>query len=249
VGALRHDGRPADASTPAVLSLCAALFCDPARPSAALLDELDGLVSRLHDEADPARIVWIGRAAFFADRMDACREAHWRVVQDGPAGGAVASAIGAVINLCLPIGGARSIGRFLDLFGPRGLGVRLAGLCDAGEEGDFRRGLERAGLGRDLTRPDLESLGFHMCVADLEDELIRSLGAASVEQVLDSQGDLASFRILQRQPAQQGRRHEAQLRRFIGTRSGRKLRYARVLVEALDLTRVPRPLDRLLARV
>ena len=46
----------------------------------------------------------------------------------------------------VPIGGAQSIGRFLHRFGPHGLDVKLAGLCDAGEEGDFRRGLERAGL-------------------------------------------------------------------------------------------------------
>ena len=45
----------------------------------------------------------------------------------------------------------------------------------------------------------------------------------------------------------QGRTIEAQLRRFIGTRSGRKIAYARLLVDALELTRVPRPLDHLLA--
>ena len=47
----------------------------------------------------------------------------------------------------VPIGGAQSIGRFLSRFGPEGLDLKLAGLCDVGEEGDFRRGLERAGLG------------------------------------------------------------------------------------------------------
>ncbi len=78
----------------------------------------------------------------------------------------------------VPIGGAQAIGRFLDRFGPQGLDVRLAGLCDAGEERGFRRGLERAGLGSNLTRADMERLGFYVCVADLEDELIRSLGAA-----------------------------------------------------------------------
>ncbi len=81
----------------------------------------------------------------------------------------------------VPIGGAQSIGRFLKVFGPQGLNVRLAGLCDAGEEGDYRRGLERTGLGSDLTRVDMERLGFYVCVADLEDELIRALGAATVE--------------------------------------------------------------------
>ena len=47
----------------------------------------------------------------------------------------------------VPIGGATSIRGFIELFGPRRLGVRLAGLCDAGEERSFLRGLERAGLG------------------------------------------------------------------------------------------------------
>jgi hypothetical protein len=129
------------------------------------------------------------------------------------------------------------------------LDVRLAGLCDAGEEGDFRRGLERAGLGFDLSRADMEALGFYVCVADLEDELIRCLGGAAVEQVVEAQGELGSFRIFQQQPAWRGRSSQQQLRRFIGTHSGRKVRYARLLVDTLDLTSVPRPLDRVLAHI
>jgi hypothetical protein len=149
----------------------------------------------------------------------------------------------------VPMGGARNIRRFLELFGPRGLDVRLAGLCDAGEEGDFRRGLERAGLGSNLSRADMEALGFYVCVADLEDELLRCLGAAAVEQIVEAQGELGSFRTFQRQPAWQGRSSQAQLRRFIGTHSGRKIHYARLLVNALELTSVPRPLDRVLAHL
>jgi hypothetical protein len=149
----------------------------------------------------------------------------------------------------VPMGGATNIGHFLDLFGPRGLGVRLAGLCDQGEEADFRRGLARAGLGPGLTRADLERRGFYVCVADLEDEMIRSLGPAAVERLIEGQGELASFGIFGRQPAQRGRTPQQQMRRFMGTRSGRKIRYGRVLAGALDLTRVPRPLDRVLAQV
>jgi hypothetical protein len=149
----------------------------------------------------------------------------------------------------VPMGGSKNIGRFLDLFGPRGLDVGLAGLCDAAEEGDFRRGLERADLGSNLARADLERLGFYVCVEDLEDELIRSLGAAAVEHVIEAQGDLESFRTFQKQPAWQGRTDEEQLRRFLGTRGGRKVRSASLLVDALDPARVPRPLDRLLAHV
>jgi Overcoming lysogenization defect protein-like, TOPRIM domain len=149
----------------------------------------------------------------------------------------------------VPIGGAKNIGSFLDLFGPRGHDVKLAGLCDVGEANDFRRALERAGLGVDLDRAGMERLGFYVCVEDLEDELIRSLGTAAVERVVEAQGELRSFRTLQKQPAQQGLTTEAQLRRFMGTRGGRKIQYGALLVGALDLSDVPRPLDRLLAHV
>jgi hypothetical protein len=149
----------------------------------------------------------------------------------------------------VPMGGAQSIGRFLDRFGPRGLDVRLAGLCDAGEEREFRRALERAGFGADLGRAEMERLGFYVCVVDLEDELIRSLGVPSVEEVVEAQGELGAFRTLQKQPAWRGRPVEEQLRRFMGSGGRRKIRYARLLVEALELGRMPRPLDEVLARV
>ena len=149
----------------------------------------------------------------------------------------------------VPIGGAQSIARFLKQYGPHGLDVRLAGLCDAAEEGEFRRGLARAGLGSHATRDELERLGFYVCVADLEDELIRALGATAVEEVVEAQGELGSFRTLQKQAAWRGRPTDKQLRRFMGSGGRRKIRYARLLVETLDLTQVPRPLDLVLARV
>jgi hypothetical protein len=149
----------------------------------------------------------------------------------------------------VPMGGATNIGSFADLFGPRGLGTRLAGLCDEAEEQDFRRGLARAGLRPGPGRADLEQLGFYVCVADLEDEMIRSLGAAAVERIIAAEGDLTRFRTFCLQPAQRGRAPEQQLRRFMGTKSGRKVRYGRVLASALDLDRIPRPLERVLARV
>jgi Overcoming lysogenization defect protein-like, TOPRIM domain len=149
----------------------------------------------------------------------------------------------------IAMGGAKPIGTFLRQFGPQGRDVRLAGLCDAREERDFRRGLERAGLGSNLNRTNMERLGFFVCVADLEDELIRALGPAAVERIIDTQGELGSFRTFQRQPAQQGRTIEAQLHRFMGTRSGRKARYAALLIDVMDLSQVPKPLDRVLAHV
>jgi hypothetical protein len=156
------------------------------------------------------------------------------------------AAVGAYV---VPMLGITNIRAFVGVLGPRGAGVNLAGLYDAGEEDDVRRGLERAGLGADLRRTEMASLGFEVCVADLEDELIRAVGAATVEQILDAQGELGSFRTFQRQPPWRERTIAEQLRRFMGTRSGRKIRYARLLADAVDLARAPRPLDRVLAYI
>lgn len=140
------------------------------------------------------------------------------------------------------MGGATNIGSFVERFGPHGRGACLAGLCDAGEVNAFRRALEAGGLGANFDRAGMEVHGFYVCDVDLEDELIRAVGVDAVLHVVDAQGELGSFRTLQKQAAQQGRPVEAQLRRFMGSKSGRKMRYARLLVEALDLSFVPRPL-------
>jgi hypothetical protein len=155
------------------------------------------------------------------------------------------AASGVVITA---MGGATSIGHYLDLLGPAGQDIQLAGLCDAAEEGYFQRALQRAGMAAGRSREAMEAAGFYVCDADLEDELIRALGAARVEEIIDAQGDLRSFRTFQKQPAQQGRTPEAQLHRFMGTRSGRKSQYAWLLAAALTPAQVPRPLDRVLTR-
>jgi hypothetical protein len=142
----------------------------------------------------------------------------------------------------LPIGGATNIGKFVQALGPQGLDVRLAGLYDVGEERHIQRSLEQVRPGSTLTRADIEERGFFACHADLEDELIRALGTSSVERVLAAQDELASFRSFQRQPNQRGRDGDAQLRRFLGTRSGRKIRYGSLLTAALDLDLIPRAL-------
>ncbi|GAA1214344.1 hypothetical protein GCM10009665_00110 [Kitasatospora nipponensis] len=138
----------------------------------------------------------------------------------------------------IPMGGAMSVGRYADLLGPPGLGLRLAGLCDEGERRYYDRALERAGAPRQ---------GFFVCVTDLEDELVRALGVARVEEILRAEGDLPAWQTFVRQPAHQGRLPQRQLRRFLGTKKGRKIRYGHLLVEALDPGRVPAPLHDLLA--
>ncbi|WP_333736873.1 TOPRIM nucleotidyl transferase/hydrolase domain-containing protein [Streptomyces sp. IBSBF 2806] len=138
----------------------------------------------------------------------------------------------------MPMGGAMSVGRYAGLLGPAGLGLRLIGLCDAREKPFFDRGLDPSWT----PRPHV-----HVCTADLEDELIRALGAARVEQLVEAEDELRAWRTFVRQPAQHGRPREQQLRRFMSTKKGRKIRYGRVLAEALAPDRVPAPLDDLFA--
>ena len=154
--------------------------------------------------------------------------------------------LGAERVVVLPTGGAHAIARYLREFGPAGSGLRLAGLCDIGEETVVRRGLASAGIGSPGTRADMETLGFYVCVEDLEDELIRAVGTAQVEALIDSQGDLGSFRSLQRQPEWRSQPAGAQLRRFLGSGARRKLRYARLLAGAVDLDQLPHPLQAVL---
>jgi Overcoming lysogenization defect protein-like, TOPRIM domain len=124
------------------------------------------------------------------------------------------------------IGGAHALPRYLAAV-PN---ARLVGLCDAGEAREFTRVLEHV----------------YVCDTDLEDELIRAVGAERLVEIIEAQGELHSFRTLQKQPAQRARTIEQQLRVFLGNR---KIRYAELLVGALELANVPRPLDALLEAV
>jgi hypothetical protein len=152
----------------------------------------------------------------------------------------------------VPAGGAHGFARCLRRFGPErasGTSTRLAGLCDAGEAHIVQRGLAAAGLGAPGSRTGLARLGFFVCDEDLEDELIRAAGVGQVTEVFAAHGDLGAFRTIQRQPAWRGKDEAAQLRRFLGAGSQRKLRYARLLTEAISLDLIPAPLAALLAAV
>jgi len=125
----------------------------------------------------------------------------------------------------VPIGGAHAIRRFAAELPP---GTIVRGLCDENEARVFSRVLD----------------DVYVCVPDLEGELIRALGVDGVEAVLAAAGGLASFRMFQQQPAQREnpRPVEAQLHRWLRSSSTRFHRYLQLLVEALDLERVPQPL-------
>ncbi|MER6283013.1 TOPRIM nucleotidyl transferase/hydrolase domain-containing protein [Streptomyces sviceus] len=168
------------------------------------------------------------------------------VLLEGPSDVAAVDALAAsrgrdlaAEGLCvLAMGGAMSVGRYAGLLGPSGLGLRLTGLCDEREQPFYARGWERAGAAPD---------GYFVCAADLEDELIRALGVPRVKELVREEGDLRPLQTFLSQPAQQGRTAHQQLRRFLGTKKGRKIHYGRVLVEALAPDRVPAPLDDLFA--
>ncbi|HLR96802.1 MAG TPA: TOPRIM nucleotidyl transferase/hydrolase domain-containing protein [Jiangellaceae bacterium] len=148
--------------------------------------------------------------------------------------------------LVVPIGGATNIGHHLQVLTGAHPQLRVTGLCDADEERAYRRGLERAGLCVSATRERMKDLGFYVCDQDLEDELIRSLGARAVLEVFDQAGTLEKFHLYQRQPAHRRETLEEQLRGFV---TNEKRRYARLFIGALDLHRVPGPLAGLLAHI
>ena len=136
----------------------------------------------------------------------------------------------------VPMGGYGSLPHFLEQYRD----VRLAGLYDVGEERHFLRALGCNDRG------ELERVGFYACTLDLEDELTRAVGPDGMERVLADQDELRAFRTYQKQLAHRDRPLEEQLHGFMWNR---KQKYAVLLVEALDLERVPRPLDRVLGHV
>lgn len=130
----------------------------------------------------------------------------------------------------VPIGGAQAIRRAFAEHDDE----RVVGLCDAGEERWFRRILGDA---------------THVCVEDMEDELIRALGPAGVEEVIAAQGELETFRNFQNQLAWRGRPVELQLHRWLRSAHRRNKRYPPLLVAALEPERIPSPLVGVLEHV
>ena len=125
------------------------------------------------------------------------------------------------------MGGITNTRAFATRYGPRGLGLPLAGLYDAAEEPLLRRGLAAAGLEEALEPHGPERMGFYGCSTDLEDELIRALGTEGVEAVIDAAGEAQSLRLLAGMPAQRrldARGGAAALPRLAGRDARRAMR-------------------------
>jgi len=132
------------------------------------------------------------------------------------------------------MGGVTNVAHHVRRLADRSPAPVVLGLCDAGE----RRFLERAD-------PPLDAI--LVCDRDLEEELIRAVGPARVLAVLEELSDLERFRTFQGQPEWRDRPLGDQLRRFAGTRSGRKTVLAPALAARLGPGEVPAPLADLVA--
>jgi len=163
---------------------------------------------------------------------------------------AVATACGVTDSVhryqLVNMGGVTNIRRYLQGFRTASAPVRVIGMCDAGEARFFVRALQVNGDGLHH-EADLAARGFHVCRADLEDELIRALGPERVVGVLSRLGLRGRLTTFQRQPAWRDRPLPEQLHRFAGVASGRKTLLAGALAEGLAPDEVPAPLRRLVA--
>ena len=144
------------------------------------------------------------------------------------------------------MGGITNIARFIGDAVARE--VPFAGLYDADAEGHVTSALRRAGLVDANLAADLEAFGFFRCDPDLEAEMIAALGVGRVLDVVSGQGeDMRRFLKLRQMPEWRGRSTEDQLVRWFGSGGGRKVRYAKLLGDAMSAESVPAPLRRVLA--
>jgi DNA-binding CsgD family transcriptional regulator len=86
---------------PDYLSMLSKTFPDPVRNAAAALDEAEVLLSKVATEQDPTRILRIGMASVYIDRLADVRDPEWRVVLLGRQGGPVRRQMGCLMHLCL----------------------------------------------------------------------------------------------------------------------------------------------------
>lgn len=135
----------------------------------------------------------------------------------------LAARLGVTLTV-VSVGGSKGVRREVALHP----GERIVGLVDIGERRDFERVLDEV----------------FVCDLDLEDELVRAVGAPAVEGMLDALGHLARFRKAQLQPAQRLWTVERQLRRFM---DHDKAGYAAALAAIVPLDRIPPPLAGVIA--
>ncbi|MCO8275555.1 AAA family ATPase [Actinoplanes sp. TRM 88003] len=86
---------------PDILAVMSRTFPDPVRTGTAALPDLEALIATLPDETDPTRVMRIGTASAYVDRLGENREHSWRLVRQGREGGPPRRQLGALMHLCL----------------------------------------------------------------------------------------------------------------------------------------------------
>lgn len=136
----------------------------------------------------------------------------------------------------IAMGGKTLFRHFLKLLGPRGLGIRLAAMCDADAEAKWAAALRAEGVVTATSRHDLEAAGVFVCDPDLEAEFVTLLGEATVEALITSLGDEDAFAQFSDHPKRADAPKAELLRKFV-----HKTDYAIPLVDTAG-ARAPRPL-------
>ncbi|MDN3029655.1 LuxR family transcriptional regulator [Streptomyces sp. S.PB5] len=86
---------------PEVLLLTSGTCPSPAGTSPDTRQRFARLIDRQEGERAPHHLVRINSSAIYLDLFDSCRSAAWRIIEDGRAGGAVASGLSTLAHLCL----------------------------------------------------------------------------------------------------------------------------------------------------
>ena len=134
-----------------------------------------------------------------------------------------------------PMGGAHAVATFLAAIDERSRRPDVVvGLCDDREAHVFRSA---------FARWRWPSGHVHVCRPDLEAELIRALTPIRFLELIEREGDLGSFRTLQRQGVWRDRPIEEQLHRFLRAGARRGHVYVGAMVDALVDDEIPAPLD------
>jgi hypothetical protein len=146
------------------------------------------------------------------------------------------------------MGGVTNIRRHLEVFTDPDRARRVLGMCDADEERVVARALGGAGVpvgGREA----MSRYGFHVCDADLEDELIRTVGPEKVSDILTGLGLARRFDRFTRQLAWRDADLHSRLHRFAGIASGRKVQMARAMAAAIPWVDLRPPLRDLVVQI
>lgn len=175
------------------------------------------------------------------------------VLVEGPSDYLAVRAAARAINMDLDargvavvsLQGAGLLATYLSLLGPSGLDLRVCGLCDADTEGDWQAKLTAAGMNAS-DRASMNAHGFFVCDVDLEDELVRALGDAAVQEIIEQEGETAKFTAFANQPSNRTMSLNEQLVAF--ARSN-KTRWSPRLAADLGAASMPEPLQGVFSRV